>query len=166
MVLKLNLGCGNFKFDGYINVDCRGEVNPDICSRIELLNYGDNAIEEIYASHILEHLDKELAKKMLHNFYRWLKPNRKLFVMVPNLIVVCKMIAEGYDNEILWAWLYGCHNLSEGHGHKWGYTEKMLRAELNRVGFNVLGYFESKGGDANFIYQGQLLSLNLECVKS
>lgn len=163
--MKLNLGSGEFKFADYINIDCRAEVKPDICARIEDLRYEDNLIDEIYASHILEHFDKETAKRMLVKFYHWLKPQGKLFVVVPNLITVCRLIAEGDANEILWAWLFGCHNISEGHGHRWGYTESLLRKELAQVGFTVSGYFVPKGGDAGFTYEGQLLSLSLECVK-
>ena len=70
MVVKLNLGCAEFKFVDYVNIDARAEMGPDICSRIEDLKYEDNSIDEIYASHILEHFDKEVGKKMLANFYR------------------------------------------------------------------------------------------------
>jgi len=58
---KLNLGSGNRKLpkeEGWINIDINKKHNPDI---IRNLNYGlpfeDNSIDEIYASHIIEHID-------------------------------------------------------------------------------------------------------------
>ncbi len=163
--MKLNVGAGDFHLEGYTSIDIRPEVNPDICGNVLDLHFEEGMIEEIYASHVLEHNDKNEIELILRKFYKWLKPQGKLFVVVPNLTIICKMIAEGDEDEILWAWLYGCHNLSEAHGHKWGFTENLLRKELEKAGFKVIGYFESKGGDANFRRNGQLLSLNLECVK-
>ena len=85
--------------------------------------------------------------------------------MIPNLTILCKFISDGDENEFLWAWLYGCYNLIEWQGHKWGYTENMLRGELEKVGFKIIGYFTSKGGNVGCVYRGQMVSLNLECVK-
>ena len=54
--LKLNLGCGNNKYDGFLNVDKFGE--PDIKWDLEKFPWPweDNSVDEIRIIHVLEHL--------------------------------------------------------------------------------------------------------------
>jgi len=54
MSLKLNLGCGKYKREGYVNIDSRPEVNPDICEYPWDLEYETESVDEIYMSHTLE----------------------------------------------------------------------------------------------------------------
>ena len=57
--LKLNLGCGNNKYDGFLNVDKFGE--PDINWDLEKFPWPweDNSVDEIRIIHVLEHLGKD-----------------------------------------------------------------------------------------------------------
>jgi hypothetical protein len=52
--MKLNLGCGLDKRQGYINVDIRKDVNPDLVLNLEDIPYPfeSNSIEEIIAKDI------------------------------------------------------------------------------------------------------------------
>jgi len=56
--MKLNLGCGWDKKEGFLNIDIAKETNPDI---IHDLNNGlgfikDNEVKYIFSSHTLEHI--------------------------------------------------------------------------------------------------------------
>jgi predicted SAM-dependent methyltransferase len=67
--VKLNLGCGEDKKPGYINLDSNPSVGPDVVYNLNIFPYpfADNAFDLIEASHILEHLDKPFAvMKELH----------------------------------------------------------------------------------------------------
>jgi SAM-dependent methyltransferase len=56
---KLNLGCGEFKKEGFINVDNNPKVKPDILHDLNAFPYPikDDEFELIEADHVLEHLD-------------------------------------------------------------------------------------------------------------
>jgi predicted SAM-dependent methyltransferase len=56
---KLNLGCGEFKKDGYLNVDFAAASGPDICHDLNRLPYpfADGSFDLIEADHLLEHLN-------------------------------------------------------------------------------------------------------------
>ncbi len=163
---RLNLGCGDSHLKGFINIDCRSEVNPDICSRIEDLDYITESIKEIYASHVLEHTNYRTIKHLLNRFYSWLEHGGKLFVAVPNMVVLGDLLDKGYNDEILFNWIFGRDDISPAHGHKWGFTDWTLRRELISAGFQVVRYFNSPyEDDSKYRFYGNPLSLNLECVK-
>ncbi|PKL49334.1 MAG: methyltransferase type 11 [Candidatus Riflebacteria bacterium HGW-Riflebacteria-2] len=56
---KLNLGCGEFKKDGYVNVDCFSVSEPDVTHDLNSFPYPfeDNSFLVVEADHLLEHLD-------------------------------------------------------------------------------------------------------------
>ena len=56
--MKLNLGCFNKQLPGFVNVDIREDVKPDVVdSAFTLKKFENNSVEVVYASHMLEHLD-------------------------------------------------------------------------------------------------------------
>lgn len=81
---KLNLGCGETKKVGYINVDWQAAVQPDVIHDLNIFPYPflDNYFDLIEAAHVLEHLDKPfLAMKEI---YRILRPGGELLIKVPH----------------------------------------------------------------------------------
>ena len=80
--MKLNLGCGNKKIDGYVNVDVCG--SPDVVCDLSQFPwpFDSNTADEISAFHFLEHaLDYE---KTVLEVYRILKPGGILHFRVPH----------------------------------------------------------------------------------
>ena len=57
---KLNLGAGDKKYNGFLNLDKFKTFGPDIIHDLEIFPYPfiDSEIDEIYMFHILEHLGK------------------------------------------------------------------------------------------------------------
>lgn len=87
----LNVACGNRYHKDWINID----INPhsEFVKRINVLEglpFPDNSMDVVYSSHFLEHLTKEQAKFVLKEFYRVLKPNGILRIVVPDLENICR----------------------------------------------------------------------------
>jgi len=59
MSTKLNLGCGEFKKEGYVNIDYYSVSEPDIKHDLNVFPYPfeDNTFTLIEADHLLEHLE-------------------------------------------------------------------------------------------------------------
>ena len=84
--LKLNLGCGEKRIPGYINVDKFG--NPDIRHNLESFPWPwkENTVSEILLIHVLEHLGKdiEIYFGIFKEIYRICKPGAKIKIVVPH----------------------------------------------------------------------------------
>ena len=71
--MKINLGCGFEKKEGYINIDIRKKVNPDMVIDLEkdkLKRFKDNSITEIYSRNCLEHIKPEYYIALIKDMYR------------------------------------------------------------------------------------------------
>ena len=82
--IKLNLGCGETKKAGYVNVDWNFRDNPDVVHDLNVFPYpfADSTFDLVEADHVLEHLDKPfLVMKELH---RILKPSGRVIIRVPH----------------------------------------------------------------------------------
>jgi predicted SAM-dependent methyltransferase len=72
--MKLNLGCGYNHMPGYVNIDNRPEVNPDLlCDVLGGLPYGDNTVEKVFARDFLEHIPIGKVIGVIENIWRVLK---------------------------------------------------------------------------------------------
>jgi predicted SAM-dependent methyltransferase len=84
--VKLNLGCGHNKLEGYMNIDCRPEVNPDRILTVPegLSFYPDNCCDEIVADDFLEHIPIPKIIETMEHIYRILKPDGIFFSSTPD----------------------------------------------------------------------------------
>lgn len=83
-MIKLNLGCGPQLMKGFVNVDSSEEEKPDVVADVVKLPYEDDSVDEIFASHILEHIDWRVPA--LEEWHRVLKPGGLITVCVPDLV--------------------------------------------------------------------------------
>ena len=135
---KLNLGCGAHPREEYVNVDCQEQYKPDVLSNINDLLYPPGSIEEIYISHVLEHMATADCRAAVAHMHKWLKPGGKIYVSVPNLTKVCRALADGDEEHIVFCWLYGSGDGS-ALAHRWNFTEKTLIRFMGDIGFKKVG---------------------------
>jgi SAM-dependent methyltransferase len=86
--MKLNIGCGFNKLDGYVNVDMFAECAPD---KLWDLNrtpwpFEDDSVDEIVAHHVLEHLgqDVQVFFAIIREIYRVVRHDGRFKVTVPH----------------------------------------------------------------------------------
>lgn len=78
--IKVDVGCGKLKLDGFIGVDIDSKCDADIVASATDLPFEDNSVDEIYSSHLGEHLTPEQLEKFFSEVYRILKPDATAFV--------------------------------------------------------------------------------------
>jgi predicted SAM-dependent methyltransferase len=133
--LKLNLGAGGRRIEGYTNVDLEGD--PDIRADVRALPVMDDTVDEAIAIHVLEHLPRWEAPKALIEWRRVLKPGGRLIVELPNLIKCCESVLAMPENLRMGLWgLFGDPSYqSELMCHRWAYSPDELVSEFRAAGF-------------------------------
>jgi hypothetical protein len=86
--MRLNLGCGNRKIAGWMNVDKVAATNPDQIVDLEALPWPwpDDSIDEVLLSHVLEHLGAEtdVYLGIIKELYRVCRDGAKITIVVPH----------------------------------------------------------------------------------
>ena len=82
---KVNLGCGNRKLSGWVNIDAQPEVAPDIVRKLEDgLPFDCNSVDVFNARAVLEHVPHARLPFVMREIYRCLKPGGLLYMLVPH----------------------------------------------------------------------------------
>jgi len=80
---KLNLGSGNSRYDGFLNLDISEEFSPDIvCDLSQGIPLKDNSVDEINANHIIGHLSDTIF--VMNETYRVCKHDAIVNIEVPH----------------------------------------------------------------------------------
>ena len=83
--MKLNLGCGLHKLEGYVNVDEQEYVEPDVVADLtKPWPFEDSSVDEAVASHILEHLTTDELFHFMRELHRVCKNGAVTHVAVPH----------------------------------------------------------------------------------
>jgi len=83
--LKLDLGCGKNKRDGFHGVDQYPMQNVDTVADLRgPWPWADSSVEEIHCSHFLEHLTAPERMHFFNEAWRVLKPGAKATIITPN----------------------------------------------------------------------------------
>lgn len=150
MTVKLNIGAGNTQIEGFTPIDRKfgTEAYP--------LDYADGSVDEIRASHILEHFTFAEAMEALQEWVRVLKPGGRIRIAVPD---VDKVLAS--DHPLRLFYLMGGQT-DENDIHKSAYDENRLRECMEAVGLTGIKHWESPNTDTAALP----ISLNLEGIKA
>ncbi|MCA9398769.1 MAG: methyltransferase domain-containing protein [Candidatus Omnitrophica bacterium] len=148
--MKLHLGCGTKKLNGWINIDSVKACQPDVvCDISQPLPYGDQSADEVLAEDLLEHFDKYLRFVVFYEWTRVLKIGGRITIQVPDFKkTLFKYFKFGFDNFVDFIFGENLWNsrIYIGHfgNHKWGYSQKTLHAFVEQFGIKVLS-LETKG---------------------
>lgn len=80
--MKLNLGCGESKRPGYVNVDIAGRYDQKVDLSVYPWPWQDNTIYEVFCEHFLEHVED--FERTVMEVHRILQPGGTFHVIVPH----------------------------------------------------------------------------------
>ena len=136
--IRVNIGCGEQKLSGFLNIDAEKKVKPDLVHDItkSALPIKSESVDEIFCLHNIEHIKYELWGYVFNEFYRVLKPGGILFLAYPEFEVCAKFFVENYQGQRdFWrACLYG-RQLWAGDTHISPVISSEIRTKLQRYGF-------------------------------
>lgn len=133
---KINIGCGHIQPEGYINVDARELPGVDvICSASDLV-FDDEALEEIYAAHLIEHFTElELTRIIFPHWHKKLKTGGVIKLVTPDADSMIKDYVNGTMSfDDLRKVTYGAQDY-EGDFHYIMFSVDSLKKMLIDAGF-------------------------------
>lgn len=169
--MKLHIGGEEVKPDWKIlnilpkpGVDFLGDIS-------DLSQFDDGCCEEIYASHVVEHIPQQNALNALKGIHRLLKPNGKLYVSVPDLDILCHLFISPlappdmkfHAMRMMFGGQTNPHDF-----HYFGWNQQFLFEFLRQAGFRNAERVEQFGlfkDTSDFRPYGFPISLNVIATK-
>lgn len=152
--IKLNLGGATNPVEGYENRDIKtGQPAfplPD----------GDGTVDEIRASHILEHFPHEQIGTVIREWVRVLKPGGMLKIAVPDFDQIVDRYKAPGDNGPIQQWIMGGHTDKDDIHHAI-FNFPMLNQLLRNAGLWRVETWKDDGADCSQLP----ISLNLCGIK-
>ena len=177
--LKLHLGCGPVRLEGFCNVDIVPTPATDILDDVlTLKRFPDNYAEEIYACHVLEHFSHSEIPEILNRWYAVLKPGACLRISVPDIDRIVKIYTSNWEhfqtpgNSPWIGLLYGGQG-SPYDFHKTGFNFCWLKYLMTNAGFKSIAEYPHEPHFAGIVQDaslasapfGEFLSLNIQGYK-
>ncbi len=142
--LRLHVGCGSHRIDGWLNLDLDPLPGVDVAVDVRRgLPYGNGEAEAVFAEHFLEHLPVDAAMGFLLEAHRVLRAGGVLRLSTPNLEWVLATGSDGAGGVDAVAVNRAFH----GWGHRFLWDRPLLREALEACGFAELewpAYRESR----------------------
>jgi len=142
--LKLHLGCGTVRLEGWVNVDIetsQADLTLDITRGLPLTA---GSARLIYHEHVMEHITVDEGKACLADWHRLLEPGGVLRIATPDLAYVVERYGGDWRNQ---AWLklpeYAfiqtraemLNTSMRWWGHQYLYDEEELGRRMREAGF-------------------------------
>lgn len=154
--IRLNLGCGATRIEGFRNLDIKEGFIA-----YPLHGYASGTVDEVRASHVLEHFPRHEVGAVVKEWTRVLKPGGKLKIAVPDFDYIIKAYSNGHrDDPLLEAYLFGGQVDADDY-HKAFFNEDKLSQLLIQAGLVDVKRWESELSDCAKLP----VSLNLEACK-
>lgn len=129
--MRLNLGCGEYRAEGWVNVDAFGGARADVIADLADLPFEDGLATHVYAGHVLEHIAPVDIPAVLREMRRVLAADGQFCAVGPDCDRIdpardpdlYRMAAEGHDGI----------GLNPHAPHLWSCTETRLLKYVRAV---------------------------------
>jgi len=171
---RLHIG-GEVKSAGWEVLNAAPGPHVDhVCKADTMARFADNTFSEIYASHVVEHLD--YGGKLLSALREWnrtLEPGGKIFVSVPDLDVLAALFLEKrqltFEERFhVMRMIFG-GQIDKYDYHVAGLNEEFLTDFLRRSGYTNIKRVQDFGlfkDGSTLKFKGVPVSVNLTAEKS
>jgi SAM-dependent methyltransferase len=138
---RLHIGCGVQLIPGFVNMDADASIpGVDETGSVEdLSRFADGQFDEIYLSHVLEHVPYAEVPRALAGLHRILNPGGTLRIAVPDLDRICRLYVENIDwfapPHSPWLGLFYGGQVNDYDFHKGGFNFRYLEGLLRAAGF-------------------------------
>lgn len=177
--MKLHLGCGRRRIDGYVHIDVVDYPHIDHVSSIDNLSFlQDRSVDVIYNCHVLEHFKRRDVQRVLREWHRVLVPGGVLRISVPDFAALCEVYQRHRELGLVIGPIFGRQDyLYNIHYNLFDF--ETLRKQLQEAGFDEVRRYDWREtehagvDDFSQAYiphmdkeHGVLISLNVECRRS
>lgn len=139
---KLHIGCGERRLPGYLSIDIRPGVRPDIVGDVTALPVRQGSCSLIYACMVLEHIPDEAILQSLSQWRVCLGRGGVLRLSLPDFAASCRYYTyAGGDIRSLDGLLLGRKDYAEnGHFTLWDW--KRAEGALFKAGFSKVRWWD------------------------
>jgi predicted O-linked N-acetylglucosamine transferase (SPINDLY family)/predicted SAM-dependent methyltransferase len=170
--LRLNIGGREAKPGWKILNAQPGEGVDFVGDCADLQRFADGSVEEIYASHVLEHLGyRAHLPRALKEFWRVLKAGGAARISVPDFEVLCRQFLDprgSFEERLHCMRMAFGGQADEFDFHRVGLTHELLTHYLYAAGFSRVERVKRFGlfkDDSELVARGELISLNVVAYK-
>ena len=143
MSLMLNLGCGNAKLPGFVNVDVRMGVSPDVVADLNHpLPFNPGSVDRIVSYHALEHMTETAGDALLQSIYQLLRNGGGLYMEMPEFDRIVRNYLRNHTPMSKHR-IFGLGR-DEYDYHRWGYNYIELAERLVEIGFTGVQRMKAK----------------------
>ena len=169
--MKLHIG-GKEKKEGWKILNIQKFEGVDFVGDIsDMSQFENNSVEEIYASHVIEHVPQKKINETLKGVYRILKENGKFYVSVPDLDILCKIFidpkAPTQVKFHVMRMMFG-GQVDEFDFHYFGWNIEFMKEFLTKAGFKKIekvNSFSLFNDTSDYAPYGPPISLNVIAYK-
>jgi len=186
----VNIGCGRNILADFINIDYQWRPGVDICWDLrKSLPLRSESIEGIFTEHCLEHVDFDVCMKALSEFFRILKRDGRVRIVVPDAEMYIDLYSRSKRGEVVafpyigsnqstlserecqvgFSPIMAVNSIFRDHQHRFAYDFETLANMLRHVGFKkVERAAYGQGGARSLLVDSEwraIESLYLEAIK-
>lgn len=141
--LKLHLGCGSVHLHGYVNID-KFNRSANLVMDAGKLHFPDNSVDEVFTSHMVEHMAYPEFMKALAEWERVLRREGTLIIRCPNFEKhLSNWLNADYqkrfgENNYGVNIILGFQDRGPGHVNRNVFTSERLEDLVGRFGFEII----------------------------